>query len=250
MLRLILPILLLLAAGPARSATLPGGEPLTERLAVELLGEALQADGAGERYRVTIARPSLPLGNQSSAATELAVEGLRREGASGRFQAVLVGRVEGRTRFRLPVHGQAHALIELPVLARPMARGEVVGESDLQWITARPSRLRRGVLTDPDQLIGAEARKRLLPGRALTARDLGRPIVVKSGRPVRLVYVRPGLRLTALGTAQDDGALGQSVRVINADSRQRLHGTASGPDEVTVGPVGIDLRDGSQGSVR
>jgi flagella basal body P-ring formation protein FlgA len=68
--------------------------------------------------------------------------------------------------------------------------------------------------------------------------------VVRSGRLVRLIYVRPGLRLTALGTAQDDGALGQLVRVVNADSRQQLQGTASGPDEVTVGIIGIGLSAG------
>jgi len=62
-LRLVLPIVLLLAADPARSAVLPGGEPLTESIAMELLGEALQAQGAGDRYRVMIERPHLPLAN-------------------------------------------------------------------------------------------------------------------------------------------------------------------------------------------
>jgi flagella basal body P-ring formation protein FlgA len=243
-LRLVLPIVLLLAADPARSATLPGGEPLTESIAVELLGEALQAQGAGDRYRVMIERPHLPLANQSPAGTELAVEGLRHDGVSGRFQAVLVGRIDDRIRFRLPVHGRAHALIELPVLARPLAPGDIVREADLKWITVRSDRVQRGSLTAPEQLLGAEARKRLLPGRVLSARDLGPPLVVRSGRLVRLIYVRPGLRLTALGTAQDDGALGQLVRVVNADSRQQLQGTASGPDEVTVGIIGTGLSVG------
>jgi flagella basal body P-ring formation protein FlgA len=67
---------------------------------------------------------------------------------------------------------------------------------------------------------------------------------VRRGRPVRLIYLQPGLQLTALGTAQDDGALGDAVRVVNADSRQQLQGTASGPDEVTVGTIGTGLAIG------
>jgi flagellar basal body P-ring formation protein FlgA len=246
MLRLIFPVVLLLvsAAHPSLAASLAAGEPLTEAIAQGLLSEALQAGQGGSRFRVTIERPHLPLANRSAASTELAIEALHHDRHSGRLEAVLVGRIEGQTRFRLPVHGRAQALIELPVLRRPLAPGELVGEADLQWITVRSGRLQPKSLTDPEQLLGAEARKRLLPGRVLTAQDLGPPLLVRRGRPVRLVYLQPGLQLTALGTAQDDGALGELVRVVNADSRQQLQGTASGPDEVTVGTIGTGLPAG------
>jgi flagellar basal body P-ring formation protein FlgA len=240
MLRLIFPIVLLLlsASHPSLAASLAAREPLTEAIARQLVGEALQAHGFGERFRVIVERPHLPLANQSAASTELTVEGLRHDDGSGRFEAVLVGQIDGQTRFQLPVHGRAHALIELPVLARPLTEGEVVGAADLEWITVRAGRLQPESLTDPQELLGAEARKRLLPGRVLTARDLGPPLMVRRGRPVRLLYLRPGLQLSALGTAQDDGALGQMVRVVNADSHQQIQGMASGPDEVTVGAIG------------
>lgn len=241
MLRLIFPIVLLFSASHSGlAASLAAGEPLTEAIARELLGEALQDRQGVGAFRVMIERPHLPLANRSTAATELAVEALHHDRHSGRFQAALVGRIDGQTRFRLPVHGRAQALVELPVLGRPLAPGEIVRQGDLQWITVRSGRLQPESLTDPEQLLGAEARKRLLPGRVLTARDLGPPLLVRRGRPVRLVYLQPGLRLTALGTVQDDGALGDLVRVVNADSRQQLQGTASGPDEVTVGTIGAD----------
>ena len=246
MLRLILPVVILLlsAAHPSQSAMLAAREPLTEAIAKKVVGEALQARGLGERFRVVVERPHLPLANQSSASTELSVEALSHDDRSGRFEATLVGRIDGQIRFRLPVHGRAHALIELPVLARALAEGEVVGAGDLQWISVRSGRLQPESLTDPQELLGAEARKRLLPGRVLTARDVGPPLMVRRGRTVRLIYLRPGLRLSALGAAQDDGALGESVRVVNADSRQQIQGTASGPDEVTVEAIGGDWTAG------
>lgn len=57
----------------------------------------------------------------------------------------------------------------------------------------------------------------------------------RSGRPVELIYARPGLPITALGVAQEDGALGDVVRAMNAESRRQLQGLVSGPDEVSFG---------------
>jgi flagella basal body P-ring formation protein FlgA len=67
----------------------------------------------------------------------------------------------------------------------------------------------------------------------LTPRDLGPPHMVRRGHPVELIYARPGLRITALGVAQEDGTLGDLVRVINAESRRQLQGVVSGPGEVS-----------------
>jgi len=69
----------------------------------------------------------------------------------------------------------------------------------------------------------------------LIARDVGPPHLVRRGHPVELIYVRPGLRISALGVAQEDGALGDLVRVMNAESRRQLQGVVSGPGEVSFG---------------
>jgi flagella basal body P-ring formation protein FlgA len=50
-----------------------------------------------------------------------------------------------------------------------------------------------------------------------------------------VVYADGELKLTALGTARDDGAFGEPIRVINAESNLQLQGIATGLDEVTVG---------------
>jgi flagella basal body P-ring formation protein FlgA len=90
-------------------------------------------------------------------------------------------------------------------------------------------------LTEPAEIVGAQARRRLAPHRVLTERDLGPPLLVRRGRPVELIYVQAGLHVTALGVAQEDGTLGAVVRVINAASRRQLDGVVSGPDEVAFG---------------
>lgn len=240
-----LSVLIVLAAllgtagsAPAEAARLPGGAPLTRALVDQLLGDALRADGAGEHLRLLIEEPRLPLANQAGQATEITVEALSYDASSGRFQALLVGRIGDRTRFRLPTRGRAQSLIEAPVLVRPLAAGERIAADDVGWITIAPNRIRPGAVIDAGQLIGAEARRALPPGRLLTGRDLQTPRLVERGRPVRLIYARPGLRLTALGIAQADGGLGDSITVLNPDSRRQVQGLVTGPGQVTLGTTG------------
>jgi flagella basal body P-ring formation protein FlgA len=225
------------AAAPAdaRAATLPAGMPLTRSFTEELLSTALTADGAGEALELRLEQPRLPLANQSTQATEIGVEALNYDRDSGRFSALLVGTVGDQIRFRLPAEGRARELIQLPVLSRPIDAGEVITAADVDWITAPPNRLRPTSVTAVEQLVGAEARRPLQPGRVLSERDLQAPRLVLRGHSVQLVYNRPGLKLSALGIAQADGALGDLVRVVNLDSRRQLEGVVIGPDRIALG---------------
>lgn len=237
-LRYMLAALAIIAgSGEVAAATLAGGEPLTAGFARDLVVEELRAQGAGPFFEVRIDHPRLPLGNTATDATEIVLDDVRYQPASGRFEGQLVGLIGVGERFRLAVHGRAPELVEVPTPARPIDPGEILASADLTWRTMRAQRVTPTTLTELDPLIGAEARRRLRPGSALTARDVGPPRLVRRGRPVRLVYLRPGLRLEALGSAQDDGALGALVTVVNADSRRQLQGVVSGPDEVSLGPM-------------
>jgi flagellar basal body P-ring formation protein FlgA len=238
MMRAILTLMLALLAWPGsagQAASLPAGMPLTREFAHDLLAAALAATGEGEAFEVRLDQPRLPLANQSAQATEIVVEELRYEAASGRFSALLVGTTGATLRFRLPALGRAESLALLPVLARRIDAGEQIGAADLEWIMLAPGRLRATSLTEARQLIGSEARRPLAPGRVLSERDLQPPRLVRRGRAVALVYARPGLQLRALGIAQADGALGELVRVVNPDSQQQLQGVVVGPDQVALG---------------
>ncbi len=217
------------------AASLPGDMPLTEAFAEKLVSDELRLMGVGDAFRVMIDRPRLPLGNQEAAVTEVVLQDVRHDDRTGRFSAVLIGAVDSTFRFRLPLEGRAVALLTIPVLSRTLAGGEVVTPDDLDWITIAEDKLPKAGLTDPVQMIGAEARRRLAPGRVLTSRDIGPPRLVRRGQPVRVVYADGGLQLTALGTARDDGGFGEPIRVINPESKLQLHGIATGPAEVTVG---------------
>ena len=199
-----------------------------------LLGLAAPAGAAGE-FQIVVDQPALPLGNAATLATEVTLEQFQYDPAAGRFHGALVGTFEGRERFRLPIFGRAQPVLRVPALRRPVAPDKVITAADLTWVHVWHARVPPTGLTESAEIIGAQARRRLAAQRMLTERDLGPPLLVRRGRPVELIYARPGLYVTALGVAQEDGALGDLVRVMNAQSRRQLRGIVSGPDEVAFG---------------
>ncbi len=218
-----------------QAASLPGSEPLTSAFAERLIVEELQKLGRKGGFDVVVDKPRLPMGNQERVSTRIVLDGLRLDESSGRFSAFLVGTVDTTPRFHLALEGRVRSLVSVAVLSRTVRRGERVTAHDLDWIELADDQLPKAALVDPDHIIGTEARRRLKPGRVLTNSDLGPPRLVRRGQAVRVIYADGDLRLTALGKARDDGAFGEPVRVLNAESNLQVLGIATGPDEVTVG---------------
>jgi flagella basal body P-ring formation protein FlgA len=233
--RLVLFSLLLLGLpAPAGAALLPPGAPLTAGFAEALVRAALPADSA---FQITIDQPALPLGNDATLATEVVLAQFHHDPIAERFSGALVGTLEGRDRFHLPIAGRAQVVLRVPALRRAVAPDELIGEADLIWVEVAPASLPPASITEEAQIVGSQARRRLGTGRVLTERDLGPPYLVRRGHPVELIYAGRGLYVTALGVAQEDGALGDPVRVTNAASRRQLQGVVSGPDEVAFRPM-------------
>ena len=228
-------LLLLGLATPAGAALLPPGAPLTAGFTEALVRAALPADSA---FQITIDQPTLPLGNDATLATEVVLAQFQYDPAAGRFSGALVGTLDGRERFRLPIVGRAAggAARAGAAPAGGAGRADRRGRSRLARGGARQPaarqhhRSRRS--SSAARRAGGSAR-----GRVLTERDLGPPVPGQARPPGRadLCPARPPV--TALGVAQEDGALGDPVRVINAASRRQLQGVVSGPDEVAFRPM-------------
>lgn len=222
-------------AAPASAALLGAGAPLTAPFAETLVRAALAASGVAGEFQIVVDQPALPLGNAATLATEVTLEQFQYDPTAGRFHGALVGTYDGRERFRLAIFGRAQPVLRVPALRRPVAPDEVITAADLTWVRVPHGQVPPAGFTDPAEIVGTQARRRLAAHRVLTERDLGPPLLVRRGHPVELIYARPGLYVTALGVAQEDGALGDRVRVINTESRRQLQGVVSGPDEVAFG---------------
>ena len=90
------------------------------------------------------------------------------------------------------------------------------------------------VALSADDVVGLVARRTLLPGQSIPINALAAPRVVRAGAAVKLVYVDGGLEITAVGSALQDGAVGQSVQVRNDDSGVTILGRVRADGAVQV----------------
>lgn len=148
---------------------------------------------------------------------------------SGRFMLRL-----GTGPASLRLRGTADLRFDLPVLARPFARGDVIAAADLTMEKRSRRELPAGTISEPAQLIGTVARRALSPGQPLKQGDIAAPDLVDRNQLVTVTYEVPGMSLTLRGRALASGVLGAVVAVQNSTSKKTIEAVVTGPGRVTA----------------
>jgi flagella basal body P-ring formation protein FlgA len=127
--------------------------------------------------------------------------------------------------------------MRIVVPAHDIARGEVIADSDLSYLTVANGPNVAGIVTSMDQLTGLQARRVLRAGEPLRGGDVRRPILVTKGSTVTMVFDAPGVTLTAIGKAMSEGGLGETVTILNPASYRQITGVVTGSGQVRAGDV-------------
>jgi flagellar basal body P-ring formation protein FlgA len=130
--------------------------------------------------------------------------------------------------------GRATPTVEIVTLGRTIERGSVIRDADL--VTERRPRVEvgRDAVTKRKDIIGMAARGTLQGGRPLRTADVMKPDLVLRNEAVTLVFERPGMVLTIRGKANDGGAEGDVISVLNEQSKRVVQGVIIGPGRVAV----------------
>jgi len=234
--RMTVAALLLMAptAAVGQVMTLDPGEVLTEAAVVELLGLPL-ADGRDHRQSVDLSTPSLPMRNPASQPVIIALVAQDVDSETRRFTARLSAALPTGEASDIEVTGRIIDEWRVPVADRLLQPGEVVDGADLSSVWMADNRVPHGAVLATGQIVGAEVRRRLRPGRPVEAGDLQQPRLVRRGEAVEVIYRHGGLTLTTLAEALDDGTLGQLVRLSNLDSGRRFAARVEGRKRAVVG---------------
>jgi len=194
--------------------------------------------GLGEARNVTVYfdRDVRALQVEPDATDDLQVLGLTYDPRTTRFD-VTFDLPSSATLHRQPARYTGTAMETIPAVTvqHPVERGEVLKESDLA--VARRPKTEGGAITDMSAVVGLAARQQLRPDQPLHMADLMKPEIVARNDTVTIVYQAPGLVLTLRGQAQEAGALGDTIGVLNAESKRTVQGVISAPGRVTVGAV-------------
>lgn len=196
-----------------------------------LLQEALYFD-TGRSHDVSLSNRALTLHAPLDSQGSPEIVSFESDPRAGLFRAQIAPYPGGEP---VLVTGRAQGVVEIPVLTRPLARGEVIAADDINWIRLPADRVRADAILDADGLIGQAAKRSLRAGEALRGYDLAAPTVIARGETVDLVYQVGALTLTARARALEDAGAGQLARFVNLQSNRTVEARADGPGLARVG---------------
>ena len=226
------------------------GEPLdphdavlrmtTQKLATAMLEDAVLAGLAARQVDVrgaTLEFIGLSATASLAADAALVIDRLTFQPATQRFVALVVATAPGLAPQRISAIGRLVRETQVPVPNRPLPAGRAIAAGDLEWVSMGDRQLPANVARDPQEMVGRLARRALPQGAPVITADLKRPVAVARGTLVTIILGTPTMRLTARGQALDEGAVGDTIRVANAQSRTVVGGVvrAGGQVEVMAG---------------
>ena len=200
----------------------------------EVLQAAL-ADSMGDgAINVDLANPQISFYVPTDAPIGIAIEELEFNPRSARFSAIIVSAENSCFAVRARVTGRAVRVSSIPVPTRRIDKGEVIGETDVEWVGVASDRINGQTITDIVALVGMSPRKALKAGAPVRAAEVRAPLVVEKGNPVTMVFKTPSMVLTAGGRSLDEGAVGETIRVRNDNSQLIVDAIIAAPGVVNV----------------
>lgn len=200
------------------------------------IADAVEARiGSGNDLDVALDGGDLEFDLPTDVENSVTVSAVNFNPASNRFAAILVAPADGPPLIERTVFGTVHELAQVPVPRRLISAGAIISADDLEWQPVHLARLTGSSLTDVQQLVGHMAKRPLKAGQVLRQSDVAVAPVIKKNDLVRVVVQTGQMTLSVQGKALQDGAVGQSIRVMNVNSSRQLSGTVVDAGTVTVG---------------
>lgn len=217
----------------------------TVRRASHLVGEgeiasaivdALRERGVEGDVSVSFDNGNLSLRLPTDVPPTVSIANLSYNPSNNRFSANIHAPDSNEPRASSTVTGRVVRMIEIPVPARRIERGDIIVESDLEWRSVPAGQMNRNHIADADTLVGKSARRPIGAGHPVRTTDVERERLVSKNSLVTIELRSDRMQLSAQGRALDHGAKGDVVRVMNTNSSNTVSGVVAAADTVVVQP--------------
>lgn len=214
------------------------GKTLDQNDILPVLRRALVADGARASDEIDLGSRSITISLPLDAPAEVEVRQIQYDRNTGRFIATLHAGGNHPGSQRATIQGRVFATARLPVLRRSIGVGETIRAADVEMAQVREDAARRDLISNPEKLIGLTARQRLREREPVREIDVRPATLVTRNGNVTIVLQLGNMSLTAQGRAVEEGAKGDTIRVLNTTSNRQIEGVVVAPDTVavTLGP--------------
>ena len=128
------------------------------------------------------------------------------------------------------VHASAFAV----TASRKIASGETITEDDMRKSVVETTDLNTALIDDPKTFVGKIARRTFAVGDLLPREAFSEPILVRRGDMVDLRLERGGITLASSALAEENGRLGEVIRVKNVVFSSDVRARVTGRGEVSI----------------
>ncbi|MET4040660.1 flagellar basal body P-ring formation chaperone FlgA [Bradyrhizobium sp. RT6a] len=158
----------------------------------------------------------------------------RYDARSGRFDiAFEINNDNNPAPTKLHFTGTAIETVEVAVLTRDIDRVDLLKASDVA-MERRPKAEVPGEAASRDRTLGMQLRRPMRAGTPIRVADIVKPDFVQRDQNVTVIYQVPGIYLTTRGKAIESGAEGDTISVLNLQTKRTLSGVVTGRGQVTV----------------
>lgn len=144
--------------------------------------------------------------------------------------------VDGKLQMVVPTSFQIRTFSRIPVLAYALNAGDTLVAEAIRMVDSETTGRAPGAIPKLGSLLGQTARRGLVAGKPLLARDFRPSVLIRRNDPVSLIYIRGSLRAETFGLARDSGTLGQTIKIENLTTRKILVGRVIGPGQIQMNP--------------
>lgn len=192
--------------------------------------------GLGDAANITITfdRGIADMRLDASNTGALQPTATRYDARSGRFDVAFeINNEHNPAPTKLRFTGTAIETVEVAVLTRDIDRADLLKSSDIA-LERRPKAEVTGEPASRDRTIGMQLRRPMRSGTPIRVADIVKPDFVARDQSVTVIYQVPGIYLTTRGKALESGAEGDTVSVLNLQTKRTLTGIVTGRGQVTV----------------
>lgn len=139
-----------------------------------------------------------------------------------------------------PVHWKLYITAKIQryqnvlIAANTILKNQPITQHQLKYAMKETSSLRAGYFTQPNQLMNTVTARTISAGQIITPRMIKQNEMVKRGQQVTIVAHIENINVEIMGTAKEDGMLGDSIRVLNRSSGKEIYAKVIGNGTVSV----------------
>ncbi|WP_428035642.1 flagellar basal body P-ring formation chaperone FlgA [Amphritea sp.] len=154
--------------------------------------------------------------------------------APGRASRITVKAVCKAPSWTIFISATIEQWLPVVVTSRALSKGTILGDSDIYLKEFDIQNLTSPYFTNPGELIGREIKRAVTSNQIISPTLVEKKLLIRKGDMVYIEAQKGVMLVRMTGTAEQDGALGEQITVINSRSGKQVHGYVKSQGVISV----------------